>query len=129
MKIKYSIIIGLILLPATLLLVNDFFPNFSSVLNISKSLFVWLLLLLLVGGFFVLNFQKDNSKMFIFWWEVVLMLYLFSLIVSFNLLGGTSQVGLTLTNPVPWVLFVSSLFKIKKDYKELKINESNNRIS
>lgn len=125
MKSKYSIIIGLILLPTTLLLVNDFFPNFSSILNIPKPLFLGLLL----AGFFALHFQKDNSKMFIFWWEVVLMFYLFSLIVSFNLLGGTSQVGLSLSNPVPWVLLVISLYKIKKDYRDLKIKKSDTRIS
>lgn len=52
-------------------------------------------------------------------------LYIFLLIIILTLLGGVSQVGLGLTNPMLWGIYVIGIFVSYKKYKkELKSHNS-----
>ena len=125
MKSKHLILMGLIVLPLTLLMVYDFFPNLNQILYIPKSVLIGLLLVILLVGFFINRIQKDDSSKSSFWWQVAITSYLLILLVVFTLFGGISQVGISLSSPVIWIILVISVFNILKEYKGLKVSESN----
>ena len=125
MKSKHLILMGLIVLPLTLLMVYDFFPNLNQILYIPKPVLIGLLLVILLVGFFINRIQKDDSSKSSFWWQVAITSYLLILLVVFTLFGGISQVGISLSSPVIWILLVISVFDILKEYKGLKVSESN----
>ncbi len=125
MKSKHLILMGLIVLPLTLLMVYDFFPNLNQILYIPKPVLIGLLLVILLVGFFINRIQKDDSPRSSFWWQVAITSYLLILLVVFTLFGGISQVGISLSSPVIWILLVISVFDILKEYKGLKVSESN----
>ena len=125
MKSKHLILMGLIVLPLTLLMVYDFFPNLNQILYIPKPVLIGLLLVILLVGFFINRIQKDDSPRSSFWWQVAITSYLLILLVVFTLFGGISQVGISLSSPVIWIILVISVFDILKEYKGLKVSESN----
>lgn len=125
MKSKHLILMGSIALPLTLLMAYDFFPNFNQILYIPKPVLIGLLLVILLVGFFINRIQKDDSPRSSFWWQVAITSYLLILLVVFTLFGGISQVGISLSSLVIWILLVISVFEILKEYKGLKVSESN----
>ena len=125
MRSRHLFLMGLIALPLTLLMAYDFFPSFSSLLSVPKPILIGLLLLILLVGFLINRIQKDVSPKISFWCQVVFSSYLLVLLFVFTLFGGISQVGISLSSPVVWILLVISFFEIIKEYKDLKVNESN----
>ena len=110
----------LVLLAMTVLLAYDFFPTFNNLISISKPLLITLIIIIVLVSIFSNRTQKEDSKE-ILRYQIITLLYLFMLIVSFTILGGTSQVGITLRNPVLWIVIVLSVFEIFQQKKKLKL--------
>lgn len=125
MKGKELYVMIFILIPLTLLMVYDFFPKLNGFLFLPKPMLIGLLLLIVSLGFFTKHFQKEKSAQSSFWWNVSLVSYLLSLIVLFTLLGGNSQVGISLSNPVLWIVVALTVFEMRKEYKKAKVHEVN----
>lgn len=124
MKHKNWILFGGILLSITFLIANDFFPELNEVLQLPKPLFIGLILIFLFAGFFISRFQKASSPKSDLLWQVLLTSYLLLVILAFTLLGGESQVGISLSNPFLWIVLLFSFFDIAKQYKKLKTAQS-----
>lgn len=124
MKHKARILSGFILLSITLLLAYDFFPDLNGFLQLSKPLFIGLILFFLFSGFFINRFQKAPSPKSELLWQIILTSYLLLLITAFTLLGGVSQVGISLSNPVLWIVLLITFFDIAKQYKKMKTAQS-----
>lgn len=113
------------LIALTVLLVYDFFPNVIPFINIPKSILIGLLILTFVISIVPNRFQKDQSSRLNFKGQLLTAGYIFTLIIIFTLVGGVSQVGISLTNPVMWVVMAISVFDIVKVYKEEKVSQLN----
>ncbi|PIC87159.1 hypothetical protein CSV72_04055 [Sporosarcina sp. P20a] len=101
---------GIIALTAlTLLLIYDFFPKLISFINIPKSILIVLILVIALIGLFMNRPQKENVPRFNPLWQIILLAYFIALIMIFTLMGGVSQVGLSLTNPFLWIMFFISI--------------------
>lgn len=112
---------GIIALAAlTLLLIYDFFPKLIPFINIPKSILIGLILLITVISLFMNRPQKEDVSRFNPLWQVILLTYFFSLIIIFTLMGGISQVGLSISNPFLWIVFFISIFDIVKGYKKIR---------
>ena len=55
---------------------------------------------------------------------MVSMLYLFLLVVAFTVLGGISQVGISLNNPGLWIVIVISIYEIYEQIKKVRVSNS-----
>jgi hypothetical protein len=55
---------------------------------------------------------------------MVSMLYLLSLVVVFTVLGGVSQVGISLNSPILWIVIVISIYEIYAQNKKVKVSNS-----
>ncbi len=119
LKHKDWILMGLILLSITALMAYDFFPQLNELFLVPKPLIIMLLLLILFSGFFVPRLQNNGSQKFKFLWQVAFTSYLLGLLIVFTLLGGASQVGISLSSPALWIVLVISLFEIYQEYKKL----------
>ncbi|MFD1928413.1 hypothetical protein ACFSFY_10150 [Sporosarcina siberiensis] len=126
MKFKLLGITALVLL--TFLMIYDFFPKFISYIYIPKSMLLGLILLTFLIGIFMSHFDKGDSSKVTLIWQVVSLAYLFALIMIFTLVGGVSQVGLSLTDPFLWIVFFISIFDIVKGYKKMKVSQLNSDI-
>lgn len=124
MKHKTWILSGFILLSIALLLAYDFFPEVNGFIQLSKPLFIGLFLLTLFSGFFINRLQKVPSPKSDLLWQTILSSYLLLLIIAFTLLGGASQVGISLSNPVLWIVLLITFFDISKQYKKMKTAQS-----
>ncbi|MCM3636265.1 hypothetical protein M3152_00935 [Sporosarcina luteola] len=124
MKHKNWILSGFILLPITLLMAYDFFPELNGFLQLSKPLLIGLILIFLFSGFFINRFQKASLKSDLLW-QVILTSYLLLLLIAYTLLGGESQVGISLSNPFLWIVLLITFFDIAKQYKKMKTAQSN----
>ncbi|MEG0385602.1 MAG: hypothetical protein RR642_12695 [Solibacillus sp.] len=110
----------------TLMVVIDFFPDKG--INMS---------IVIMGGvtFIVLAFItrqigkpvfKSSKQELIF--TFFSGIYIFSLLIILSLLGGVSQAGIGLTNPIPWVIYlIGVLVSYTKYKKELKQTSNNGR--
>ncbi|MHC8516605.1 hypothetical protein [Sporosarcina sp. ITBMC105] len=125
MKGKELYVMIFILIPLTLLMAYDFFPKLNDFLFLPKPMLIGLLLLVVLLGFFTIHFQEVESAQSSFWWNVSLVSYLLSLIVIFTLLGGNSQVGISLSSPVLWIVVALTVFEMKKEYEKAKAHEVN----
>lgn len=112
------------LLSITTLLAYDFFPNLIQIIYLPKSILVALLIISVIISIFSNRFQKDNSRIILIW-QMVSMLYLLSLIVVFTVLGGVSQVGISLNSPILWIVIVISIYEIYAQNKKVKVKVSN----
>lgn len=52
------------------------------------------------------------------------MSYLFVLILVFTLIGGVSQVGLSLSSPVLWLVIAISVIELIREVKNLRVEET-----
>ena len=125
MQIKEIFLMSLLALLFTLLLVYDFFPNLNDLFYISKSLFIILMLVILLIGYFANRVLKDESPKFNLWCQVGFTSYLLALLVVLTLLDGASQVGISLSNPIVWILLVITYYDSGKEYKKLKVSKCN----
>ena len=111
------------LLSITILLVYDFFPNLIEIIYLPKSILFALLIIIVIFSIFVNRFQKDDSRIILLW-QIVSTSYLLSLIVVFTVLGGISQVGISLKSPVLWIVIGISIYEIYKQNKKVKVSNS-----
>ena len=123
MKKVNVFIIVLMLLSMTSLLAYDFFPDLIDFIYLPKSLVVALLIIIVIFSILSNRFQKDNSRLILLW-QLVSMLYLFLLVVTFTVLGGISQVGISLNNPVLWIVILISIYEIYVQSKKVKVSNS-----
>ncbi|MDW0109682.1 hypothetical protein [Sporosarcina aquimarina] len=121
MKFKSWIPFSLIALSATIVIAYDFFPKLNEIVTIPRPVVMLLLLLIVSLGFFVTKLRKDHSAKSNFVWHVAFMSYLFGLILIFTLLGGISQVGLSLSSPALWLVIAISVVELVREYKKLTI--------
>ena len=121
-KINVFIIV-LLLLALTTLLAYDFFPDLIEFIYLPKSLVVALLIIIGIFSIFSSRFQKDNSRITLLW-QMVSLVYLLLLIVVFTVLGGISQVGISLKNQVFWIVIATSIYEIYEQNKKVKISNS-----
>lgn len=124
MKSRHVFLILLLVLPITVLLAYDFFPKFNEMFHIPKPLFIGLILLILLGGFLENRYLKDESPKYGFLFQIALTFYLLTVLSIFTLVGGVSQVGISLSSPVVWILLIITLYDSRKEYRKLKVRES-----
>lgn len=117
---KRKILSVSVLVILTLLIIYDYFPQLIYFLHIPKSVLVGLLLLTIIIGIFMNYLQKEVSSKSTLSWQVTTILYLLALISILTLLGGTSQVGISLSNPVLWIVLLISVFELVREYKKVK---------
>jgi hypothetical protein len=103
----------------TLMIVIDFFPN----IGINKAIGIIGVVTFLALG--VITRQKGervfNSSKQEFIFTLFLGIYILSILVILTLLGGVSQVGIGLTNPLLWGLYLIGVLVSFNNYKkELK---------
>ncbi|MEK5147299.1 hypothetical protein MKX53_09700 [Psychrobacillus sp. FSL K6-4615] len=123
MKKVNVFIIVLMLLSMTCLLAYDFFPVLIDLIYLPQSLVVALLIIIVIFSILSNRFQKGNSRLILLW-QLVSMLYMFLLVVAFTVLGGISQVGISLNNPVLWVVILISIYEIYVQSKKVKVSNS-----
>ncbi|MBU0906233.1 MAG: hypothetical protein KKF57_13655 [Firmicutes bacterium] len=123
MKKTNIFIIVLMLLTMTTLLAYDFFPDLLEFFYLPKSILFALLIIIVIFSIFANRFQKDDSRIILLW-QIVSTLYLLSLIVVFTVLGGISQVGISLKSPVLWIVIGISIYEIYKQNKKVKVSNS-----
>lgn len=119
MKKESFYIIGLILIAMNILLASDFFPNLLTHVVIPKLLILFIMLILVATSIFYSRLKIDDSTETLTW-QIVSTCYLLLLIILFTMLGGTSQVGISLENSVLWTVVVISLIEIYQQKKKLK---------
>lgn len=120
MKIRIkSISENLVVVFFTLMVVIDFFPNIGINRSIGIGGVVTFLILAVITrqkGEPVFNSAKQELI-----FTLIFGIYIFLLIIILTLLGGVSQVGLGLTNPMLWGIYVIGILVSYKKYKkELK---------
>ncbi|WP_368502799.1 hypothetical protein AB3N04_00240 (plasmid) [Alkalihalophilus sp. As8PL] len=110
----------------TLMVVIDFFPDIGINMSIGAIGVVTFILLAVITrhkGEPVFS-SKKQELIFI----VLSGIYFFSLLIILSLLGGVSQVGIGITNPILWGLYLigvlTSYTKYKKELKQSNNNES-----
>lgn len=118
MKRKDWMVIALILLSITFLMIYDFFPMLNDFLYIPKIIVTGFMLLILFLSFLVTRSQNQKSALI---WQISSVSYLLVLIIVFSLFGGVSQVGISPSNPVFWIVLVISVIEIIREYKKLKM--------
>lgn len=123
MKKVNVFIIVLMLLSMTCLLAYDFFPDLIDFIYLPRALVVAVLIIIVIFSILSNRFQKGNSRLILLW-QLVSMLYMFLLVVAFTVLGGISQVGISLNNPVLWVVVLISIYEIYEQSKKVKVSNS-----
>ncbi len=112
----FTIFIHLIL---TMLLIYDFFPNSINYINIPKGILVILILIIFLLGVFFGRKNKNNKTNFFV--GVVSILYILLIFLVLTLLGGVSQVGISITSPWTWIIFAFALLELfRRNKKTLK---------
>lgn len=117
-KLNFALML-LMLLSVTVLLAYDFFPTFNNLIIIPKPLLITLIIIIVLVSIFSNRTQKEDSREIIRY-QIITLLYLFMLVILFTILGGTSQVGIALRNPILWIVAIS-LFEIFQQQKKLKL--------
>lgn len=118
---KLNLALMLVMLFAiTVLLAYDFFPTFDYLIMIPKPLLITLIIIIVLASIFSNRIQKEDSQE-VLRYQIINLLYLFMLVVLFTILGGSSQIGITLRNPLVWIVIAISVFEIFQQQKKLKL--------
>ncbi|MDF2067465.1 hypothetical protein [Bacillus sp. Cr_A10] len=118
---KLNLLLMLIfLLSVTVLLTYDFFPMYTNLVDIPKRLLISLIIVIVIISIFTRNKNQKKDSKTILRFQTLLFIYLVGLIVLFTILGGTSQIGLNLQNPVLWVVIVISILGILKQRQKVR---------
>lgn len=105
------------LLVLTILLAYDFFPALNNVFYIPKGILLLLLATVLLLGLFSGRKQVRNAKESLVR-HVVTLVYLLLIITVFTLMGGTSQVGISMESPTLWIIVAISLIQIQRQWRK-----------
>lgn len=120
---SFKMIVFIYLSGMTLLLIDDYFPEIVGFLNIPKWLVVFVLLFIFITcGYFVRDTKEGKYALI---WSIVFMVYCIFLMLLLTILGGTSQLGISLDNPVIWILIGIDIFEIIRRRKKSEIVEVN----
>lgn|SRR5699024_6048524 len=118
MKILNTVVDVILVAILTIALYLDFFPR--PYLPDWFSLIFWSALLLLMISVFLNKMvkvtEKDSNNFTFF-----LGLYIFILIIVFSLTGGESSSGISLSNPIIWIIFIAGLFY---DWRNLRSHQN-----
>lgn len=108
MRILYLVVDLILIGILTVAMFLDFFPQ--PYLPDWFSLIFWSALLLLIISVFLskrIKITQKKSNNFTFY----LALYIFTLIIIFSLAGGKSSSGISLSNPIIWIIFIAGFLK------------------
>lgn len=97
------------LLAMTYLLVQDHFPHLMG-FAMGKWAAIAVISILFLAGGFAKNRQSDEKMHAI--WMLGSTFYLLALLVVLPLLGGTSSMGISLGNPIIWMLLAITAAQI-----------------
>lgn len=101
---------GVIMLMAvTYLLVQDYFPQLPG-FAAGKWFAVAVIAILFLSGGFAARGNKDEKSQAL--WMLGSTFYLLALLVVLPLLGGTSSMGISLSNPIIWLLLAITAVQI-----------------
>lgn len=104
-------------------LAMDYFPGLTGGVVGSTAIFI-LIFLCFIGAVVaeILLPRKQNKKVNVplFEHDLFFILYVIALIALYTLLGGISQIGLTIAHPVLWVFVVYAVIKWNLDRKHDK---------
>ncbi|MCP2035298.1 L-asparagine transporter-like permease [Planomicrobium sp. HSC-17F08] len=106
----------------TLLLINNFFPEVLPFLTVSKWFVLAFIFVIFICISVMGNKEKEESRTFK--WTLFSSLYLMFLIVALSLLGGQSTSGISLDNPIVWILLLVSLLQIINQLKHRQSKKS-----
>jgi|SRR5699024_1121497 len=122
MKILNTAVEIILIAILTVALYLDFFPE--PYLPDWFSLIFWSALILLIISIFLnkkLKITEKETNIF----TSLLGLYIFILIIAFSLAGGNSSSGISLSNPIIWIIFIVGLFTDWKKLRNHKMNYNN----
>ncbi|WP_025028397.1 hypothetical protein [Caldalkalibacillus mannanilyticus] len=122
-----------LLIGFTILLINDYFPYFI-LSEVFPTKFTAYLMVVLVIFLLLLpmTWKKKNEREELketVRFNIFMMIYSVSILIILNLLGGTSQVGITYTNPVAVIVFLITTGQIVRDIRKLKLMNSESNSS
>ncbi|POZ56452.1 hypothetical protein LYSIN_01235 [Lysinibacillus sphaericus] len=109
----------------TLLMIYDFFPELVNIIDIPHNILVSIMLFTFLLGILVGGKKKDTNKTDTFV-NIASMLYLILLVLVLTILGGVSQVGISLSNPVTWLLVVLTIVGVLKKDKKSRVQDNYN---
>lgn len=100
----------------TLLMVNDFFPDLWPAMDVHKGIIFGTILLIFVCISYFSNPEKEADRTLK--WNVAMSIYLPLLIVLLSLFGGRSETGISMSNPLVWILMFISFLEVYKQFKQ-----------
>lgn len=100
----------------TLMVILDYFPTIGINMSIGTAGLIIFIVLAVITRQKGKPLFKSSKHELIF--NVILGLYFFSLLLILRLLGGLSQSGIELTNPIVWVLYLFGLYISYRKYKK-----------
>ena len=107
----------------TVLFAYDYFPGFTHVIEVPKTVFI-----ILVFGLFLIsmlfNRNKEVSEKAVLRWQVFITVYILFLMGLFTVLGGESASGISFSNGVFWLVLLISIFEIVSQWKRVKNSQS-----
>ncbi|MFC4411788.1 hypothetical protein ACFOZY_15465 [Chungangia koreensis] len=106
------------LLVITILLAYDYFPALYSIFYLPKPWMFFALAAILIISFFVNRRYEESAKQLLIR-HVVVLVYSLLLLSIFTLIGGSSQVGISLDNPALWIVVVIGILQINRQRKKL----------
>lgn len=106
----------------TILMINDFFPNLLILIEVPKGAILGTIFIIFISISFFSNPEKEEERALK--WNVAMSFYLPFLIVLLSLLGGHSETGISMSDPLVLVLMFISFLEV---YKKLKQKSSSER--
>lgn len=97
------------LMVVTYLLVQDYFPQLMG-FAMGKWIAVAVIAVLFLSGGFAAKRKKDEKSQAL--WMLGSTFYLLALLIVLPLLGGTSSMGISLSNPFIWLLLAITAVQI-----------------
>lgn len=103
----------------TVLFAYDYVPSISQIVEVPKSVFIYLLIgLVLVSIFFNRGRNVDNKDSLK--WHIFIIGYIFFLMGLFTIFGGDSAAGISFGNGFFWIVLLISLFEMLSEWKKVK---------
>ncbi|SDQ56362.1 hypothetical protein SAMN05216231_1953 [Virgibacillus salinus] len=120
MNLRYITV--LIVFCFTILFAYDYFPSISQVVEIPKSVLIFLVIGLVLASIYCSrgrNFDnKDTLK-----WQVFITGYIFFLMGLFTFLGGESATGISFRNGFFWLVLLISLVEMFSKWRKVKSSQ------
>ena len=107
----------------TVLFAYDYFPSITHVIEVPKTVFIFLVL----GLFLISMLFKRNKRVYekaALRWQVFIASYILFLMGLFTVLGGESTSGISFSNGVFWLVLLISILEIFSQWKKIKNSQS-----